>query len=132
MKTQYENGSFARQIVRSVAIGTAVGAVASVTILLVMAAVMAAGVFPSRADTLLATIAAVVGAFVGGLFAARAAGGKGLLYGAVVGLVLFLLTAVAGFSLIEDAVGKQMLLKLALMLVGGCAGGVVGVNLRRR
>ena len=132
MKTQYENGSLAHRILRSVAIGTAVGAVVSVITLLIMAAVMAAGVFPSRAVTPLAIGAAVLGALIGGLVAARLSGGKGLLYGAGVGLMLFLLTAAAGFSLFEDAGGNGMLLKAALMLVGGSLGGIVGVNWRRR
>ena len=132
MKINHENGSMTRRILRSVAIGAAVGAVATVVVLLIMAAGMAAGVFPSRAVKLLAIAAAVFGALVGGLVSARVAGEKGLLYGVGGALLLFLLTAAAGFSLFTDADGIHLALKAVLMVVAGAVGGIVGVNLRRR
>lgn len=132
MKAHSENGSLVRRILRPLAIGTAVGIAVCVLVLLVMAALMAAGVFPAKAVTPLALAAAGIGAFIGGFTAACVSRERGLLYGAGTGLVLFLLTAAAGFALLPDAGNTLLLAKAALMIGVGALGGILGVNGKRR
>lgn len=132
MKVRSEKESLFGRIIRPLAIGTAVGIVACVVILLVMAAMMASGVFPSRAVTLLALVAGGVGALIGGFVTARLSRERGLLYGAGSGLLLFLLTLAAGLFLSPEGEMGLWLVKLAIMVIGGALGGLIGVNIKRR
>ena len=62
----------------------------------------------------------------------RLAREKGLLIGALTGLLLFVILAIAGFIFVRDAHGSSAILKAAIFLACGAVGGIVGVNLRRR
>ncbi len=132
MKTRSEKGSLGWRIFRPLAIGVAVGAAACVLALLLMAALMASGVFPVKAVSPLALIAASIGAFAGGFAAARVSRERGLLYGAGIGGLLFLLTAAAGFAVLPDQASTLLLAKAALMIGIGALGGILGINGKRR
>lgn len=127
-----EEDSVVSRCVRPVLIGAAVGAFCCLAILMLCAAVMAARDIPQMAVTPMAVIAAAVGSFIGGLVSARAAGSRGIVYGAACGVVLYLLVMIAGFAVLKDIRGIYALVKLAVMV--GCAaiGGIIGVNVRRR
>lgn len=132
MKAHSENGSLLVRLIRPIAIGAGIGAVVCTLILVVMAAVMASVNVPARAVTPMALAAATAGAVAGGWTAARLSRERGLLYGAGSGLLLFLLVMAAGFTLMPEASGTMLLVKLALMVGGGALGGVLGVNMKRR
>lgn len=76
---------------------------------------------------MLCIIAAALGMFAGGFLAAKIADSMGLLIGALSGaagfLILLAVNAVSGT--VPDAVS---LLRFAVMLIAGAAGGVIGVN----
>lgn len=57
---------------------------------------------------------------------------KGLMLGAVCGLLLYLLVMLAGFAVLREIRGAYAVVKLAVMI--GCAalGGVLGVNMGKR
>ena len=101
-------------------------------ILLVMAAVMAGGTIPAWAVSPMAIGAAAVSSLAGGWVASRLSRERGLLYGAATGLLLFLLTVAAGFTLLQGLRDSVLLVKLAMMVVAGAVGGILGVNSRRR
>lgn len=118
--------------IRPVLTGTAAGALACALLLLAFAAVMSVRDVPQGAVTPLALTAAAAGAFAGGFVCARKARARGLAFGALCGLVLYLLTMLAGFAALQDMRGLFALLKLLLMVFCGAAGGVAGINFRRR
>lgn len=132
MKAHSEKHFSFGNVLRPLAIGAAVGIVVCVLVLLAMAALMASGLFPSPLVTPLALIAAAIGALAAGFTAARLSRERGLLYGAGSGLLLFLLTAVAGFAMLPDAGGTWLAVKAALTVGAGALGGVIGVNIKRR
>jgi putative membrane protein (TIGR04086 family) len=86
---------------------------------------------PRAAILPLAITAAAIGAFLAGLTAAAIAKQNGLLLGAVCGLVLFLLILLAGVARYAGVNGGNAVLKLAILLLCGSIGGVLGVNLRK-
>ena len=96
MSAQNRTPSALMQWLRPLLIGTAVGIIVCIALLLLMAAVVQAVDVPQRATIPLAVTAAAAGAFFAGLAAARAAGQRGLLFGALCGLLLFLLPAALG------------------------------------
>jgi len=116
---------------RPVVIGTAAGVLCCTAVLLIFALLMAVFDIPQIAVTPMAVAAAVVGAFFGGLVCARISGTRGLLYGAACGALMYLLIVIAGFSF-KDVNGLYALVKLIAVLASSSAGGVYGVNMRRR
>lgn len=113
-------------------IGVAAGAVGCLVLLLVFAAILAAQDIPQAAVTPMAVAAAAIGAFVGGFVAARIAKTRGILFGALCGLILYLLVMASGFAVLRDIRGTYAVVKLALMVVSAAVGGILGVNFRRR
>ena len=131
MESRDRTPSFARQWLRPLLVGTAIGVIVCVAALLLMAALVRTEDVPRAAVLPLAIAAAAAGAFAGGLAAAAAAGQRGLAVGALCGLVLYLLILLAGFIRYSGVSGGTAVLKLAVLIVAGGLGGVLGVNCRR-
>ncbi len=131
MSTRKEISAAAR-ILRPLGVGTGIGVVACTVILLIAAAIMTTGVLPTSAITPVALAAATIGSFFGGFAAARASRERGLLYGAGVGLLLFLLITIVGIAVLQELRGTMTLLKAALTIGCGALGGVLGVNVKKR
>ena len=131
MGTRRDPSTVAR-LLRPIAWGVGIGAVVCTVLLLIASAILTTGAIPQTAVSPIAFAILTVAAFVGGLIAARLSRERGLLTGALVGLLLFLLTAVLGLLILQALDGTSMLLKVALMIGGGALGGVLGVNVKRR
>lgn len=117
---------------RSILIGTGVGVVLGVVLLLAAAAVMASTGIPTGAVTPIALAVMSLSALAGGFVTARLARERGLLWGAVCGLLMFLIVALAGLSVEHTVQGTSLFLKLALTVACGAFGGVLGVNVGRK
>ncbi len=124
--------STATTILRPLGVGLGIGVIVCAVILLIAAAIMTTGILPASAVTPIALAAAAIGAFVGGFVAARLSRERGLLYGAGVGLLLFLLITVVGIAASQELRGTMMLLKAALTIGFGALGGVLGVNVKTK
>lgn len=132
MNTHDRTQSFFGRRIRPLLFGVAVGIVVCTLLLMLMAAVIQRVDVPAGAALPLAVGAAAAGAFLAGLTAALVAGQRGLLMGAVSGLLLYLPMLVAGLARYSSVDGAASLLKLAVLAVAGAVGGVLGVNRRRR
>lgn len=132
MKRSREPASVLPRILRPILIGVLVGVIAGVLLLLAAAAVMASTQLPTGIVSPIALAVIAVAALVGGFTAARLSRERGLLYGAGCGLLIFLVVAIAGFSVVPSSQGAMLLLKLALTVGGGALGGVLGVNVKRK
>ncbi len=132
MGSQKETGLFMQQWLRPLIIGLAVGVVCCTLVLLAMAAAVGSVDIPRAATVPLAVAAAALGAFAAGLTAALTAGRRGLLLGAVSGMLLFLVILLAGCIRYAGVDGGYALLKAAVLTVMGALGGVLGVNRRKR
>lgn len=113
---------------RSLLIGIPAALAAGAAFLLLFALLMTLWDLPPAAVTAFAVAAAVGGAFVGGFFTARLSGEKGWLMGLLCGAALFLLLFVVGICIHRELRAGMWLLKLFLLLAGGMAGGMLGVN----
>ena len=117
---------------RPALVGVAVGLIGCVGSLM-LAALLVQSVDVPRAVILpLAIAAAAIGAFLAGLTAAAVSGQRGLLFGAVCGLLLWLLILLAGVARYAGVSGGNTLIKLAVLVLAGSVGGVLGVNMRKR
>ncbi len=132
MRAHDRSPSFFRCWLRPVLVGVAVGVIACVGALMLMALIVQSMDVPRAAILPLAIAAAAIGAFLASLTAAAVAKQKGLLLGAVCGLILWLLILLAGVARYTGVSGEGAALKLAVLLLCGSVGGVLGVNLRKR
>ena len=96
--------------------------------LLITALLMTFLDMPSFVSTVLSVLSAALGAFVGGLMAARLSGKQGFFMGLLVGLSLFLLVLITGLLIHRRVQIGFLFIKLAVLLVCGMAGGMIGVN----
>ncbi len=132
MRSRQQESSAIYRVVRPLLWGVLVGVVSCLLVLLLMAAVLAAGDIARSAITPLAVSAAVFAALVGGFLTARLRGENGWLFGAACGLILYVLVMLTGLVMTHQLKGGYAFLKLALMVLAGAVGGVLGVNRRRR
>ncbi len=132
MRAHDRTPTFFHRWLRPVLVGVAVGLIGCIALLMLMALIVQSVDVPRAAILPLAIIAAAIGAFLAGLTAAAIAKQKGLLLGAVCGLVLWLLILLAGVARYEGVSGGNAVVKLAALVLSGGIGGVLGVNLRKR
>lgn len=118
------------RMVRPLLVGLCVGVISCTLLLLLMALAIGSVDIPRRLVLPLAIAAGAVAAFLAGLVAARLSGKNGLLLGLTCGLLLFLLILIAGFVRYTGVDTGVSAVKLAVLLVAGGVGGVLGVNKR--
>ncbi len=131
MRAHDRTPTFFARWLRPALVGVAVGLIGCIGLLMLMALIVQSVDVPRAAILPLAIIAAAIGAFLAGLTGAAIAKQKGLLLGAVCGLVLWLLILFAGVARYEGVSGGNALVKLAALVLSGGIGGVLGVNLRK-
>ncbi len=83
---------------------------------------------PMAAQTGMSVASAVIGAFLGGILSARAAQSRGWLMGLLCGLSLFVPVLVTGLLIHRSVQIGFLFIKLAVLLVCGMTGGMIGVN----
>ena len=112
MRAHDRTPTFFHRWLRPVLVGVAVGLIGCIALLMLMALIVQSVDVPRAAILPLAIIAAAIGAFLAGLTAAAIAKQKGLLLGAVCGLVLWLLILLAGVARYEGVSGGNAVVKL--------------------
>ncbi|MBQ4333001.1 MAG: TIGR04086 family membrane protein [Clostridia bacterium] len=132
MNTQSTTRTVLQQWVRPLLVGLCVGVLCCTLLLLLAALAIRSVEIPRAAVTPLATVAAGIGAFAGGLAAALAAGRRGLVMGALCGILLFVIILLAGLARATGIDPGYAAIKLAVLTVAGAIGGVLGVNRKRR
>lgn len=132
MNRSREQVSVLSRILRPLLIGVGVGITVGVLLLLAAAAVMVSTQVPAAAVTPVALAVIAVTALVGGFTTARLLRERGLLIGAACGLLIFLIVAIAGFSVDQAVQGTLLFLKLGLTVGCGALGGILGVNVKRK
>ena len=113
-----------KPVLTAVAVGAGI-------ILLLMALVALGMTFwdlPVQLISPIASLILVAGSWAAGYLCARMTHRKGLLSGAVCGVLLFLLVLAAGCVNLPESPGPALVLKLVMILTGAMAGGVMGVN----
>jgi putative membrane protein (TIGR04086 family) len=123
-QNQSDNGI----LIRSFGIGVLVGFIVLIVSLLSIAVLMTFLDVSQPAVTALSVIAGAIAAFAGGWTSGRISEKRGLMMGAICGLLLFLLVCIVGLILHRSMQMGFLFIKLAAFLFAGMAGGVVGVN----
>ena len=75
-----------------------------------------------------ATVSLAIGCFLGSFYAAKKFGQKGLLNGAIVGIITFAIILVVSLIVDKGAVTVNTLFHLIIFMLSSVIGGVLGVN----
>lgn len=132
MKTRNESGTGFSHYGIAILWGVAIGLAVCLAVLLIMALVLTIGDLSLSAASYLSAAALGIGALFGGCVTAKKAGGKGLLWGAACGALLFAILALVGFAFFQKVSGTSLWFRLAVAVLCGAIGGVLGINTRRR
>jgi len=128
MNSRKEHLTFASTLIRPILIGTLVGVAACMLLLFLAAYVASAFDIPQAVIVPLATVIAAMASFVGAFVGAKVAEKNGWLIGGMIGIVLFLVSIVAGIGFFDHLNGAFMLVKASVMVATGIIGGIVAVN----
>ena len=112
--------------------GLAVSTVAGAALLLTLSAVLTAQDIPMTAVAPMAVAAAGLGVLSGGFTAAKIGKKRGLLTGALLGMVFTLLITLIGIAWPGEFDTAAALIKLLVFTLTGAAGGFLGVCRKRK
>ena len=114
---------------KSLGKGVLAGLLTSFAMLLLLSGIMLWFSLSLSWGAVLAYIASAIGGFVGGYVVGILVDGKGLLFGAMTGLIIFLVTFFVGlFTEMRFPDIKDSTISLVITLASAAFGGVVGVN----
>jgi putative membrane protein (TIGR04086 family) len=114
--------------IKPVILGIIGGFIISILLLGIISFVFTVQDIPQSAILPFAFFSVCGGAFTGGFFASHLYKNKGLMLGALTGLLFFLILYIVGVFMNQINVGSLAFLKLVLSVVFGAIGGVIGVN----
>ncbi len=112
--------------------GVIISAVVTFISLFLIAVIMYYADIGNNFSSPLASIGLGIGCFSGGLFSAKKIGKNGLISGLLVSSILFIIVAIASLTATIKNVGILTLIHLAVMLLSGCIGGILGVNGKKK
>lgn len=117
------------EAIRAIVIGSVVGALFS-AILLGLAALgfVSAGNISHNVISPMMLALSVLGALTAGFVTAKVSHKRGLAYGAISGLLLFILYLIAGLVASNEPVSFTAGMRMIVMILSGAIGGLLGVN----
>lgn len=128
----YSNAGISKYV-KAILIGAGVGTLVCAILLLIITFVLTST--KSLPDSILSTVALVIGvfgAFTGGYVSVRIAKCRGMLLGAVCGILMFLIVFLVGISNSTDAVGIAAAIKGVAMTCASSIGGIFAVNKKQK
>nr|WP_319488108.1 TIGR04086 family membrane protein [uncultured Caproiciproducens sp.] len=114
---------------RSIVIGSVAGAVLCATLLGAFAlAFVSAGHIPQNLISPMMLALSVLSAFTAGFATAKISRKRGLAYGALSGLLLFVLFLVSGLIASNEAISFTAGIRMIVMIISGAIGGLLAVS----
>lgn len=119
--------------VKAVMFGTIGGLVVCTALLLIASFALAQmKSVPGSAIGTITMVFGALGALAGGYIAVRIARCRGMMYGILTGLALFLVVVIVGVCSSNESVTIATVIKGIAMLLSGAIGGIVAVNKKQR
>ena len=126
-KQMIENPVFGA--LRSIVIGSVAGAALCAALLgLCALGFVSSGHIPQSLISPIVIALSAISSFMAGFVAAKISRKRGLAYGALAGLLLFLLFLLSGIIAYHEAVSAGVILRMLVMVLSGALGGLVAVN----
>ncbi len=115
----------------NILIGAAIAVGVILLTMLIAAALMVFFNISVKYASPIASVCAGFGTFIGAYFAARKNGVKGLINGLLVAAVIFVIVTIVS-AFLNDQMTIMSLIHLAVIVLSGCIGGIMGVNKREK
>lgn len=130
MKNGRENSENAvLGILRPIIFGSVAGAFICAVLLAICAwAFVASKHLPQSILQIMVLVIVSISAFFSGFIAAKISHERGFFFGALAGLILYLLFFVCGLIVSNDSITIAALTRLLIMVIIGSIGGIIGVN----
>lgn len=116
-----------KKLMISSAIGTGIGAICSSVMLFLMAAILAIGNIPPALILPMAMATLAIGAFASGIIAAKLGKSKGIICGAVSGIIFFVLVWIRS-AIVGSTFGIELIIKAVIIILSSALGGIIGIN----
>ena len=115
----------------NILIGSAIAVGVILLTMLIAAALMVFFNISVKYASPIASVCAGFGTFIGSYFAARKNGQKGILNGIMTAAIIFVFVTIVSVFL-NDRMTIISLIHLAVIVLSGCIGGIMGVNKREK
>ncbi len=122
-----EMGVSPRNFYTNVLIGVAVAAGVILLVMLIAAALMVLLDINVMYASPISSVCAAIGTFCGAYLAARKNKSKGIVNGLLVAAIIYVLISIVALIL-DDNFTVMSLIHLAVIVLSGCIGGIMGVN----
>ncbi len=118
-----------KALIKSVLIGTLCAILSQIIMLCIVSVIMLTTkkMFDGALDYVMIAVSAI-GALAGGFIAAKLNKGAGLIVGLITGFALFVILTAAALINSDSSLSVLSLIRLGAMLLGGAAGGILGVR----
>lgn len=128
----YENTNKTK-VVKAILFGALIG-ILLCTCLTVIATIIVVKMksIPTDYINIISIIFCVISAFFSGFIAVRIAKSKGMLYGALTAMLLYLILLIAGLCVNSGSLSFVSLTKLISMVIAGGIGGIFAVNKKQK
>lgn len=118
-----------KKAIRGVIFGVLGGSLVTILLTLICSFILLmSGKLPYELLDYITLAFAGLGAFAGGYIASRIIKSAGLVWGAITGLIMFIIVFIAGFSNQNGGITMLTLYKLLIILLCSSLGGIIGVN----
>lgn len=98
----------------------------------VSAFILTNGLLPSELTNIITIAALGAGSFTGGIVASRITKSAGMITGLITGFAVFLLITIIGLCRSSDSITYLTFIRLAVTVVLGGIGGIIGVNKKEK
>lgn len=122
-----EMGVSTRSFYINVLIGTAVAVGVILLTMLISSAIMVLLDINIMYASPISSVCAAIGTFCGAYFSARKNKSKGIVNGLMVAAIIYILVGIVALFL-DDNFTVMSLIHLAVIVLSGCIGGIMGVN----
>ena len=117
--------------------GILVGAIICITVIIMLLMLCAffitqLGSIPTDAINIVVSAINGIGVFCGSFIALRIIKFKGIIFGAILGLIFFVLIFIAGLISSTETISLNTLIKLIVCVICGGIGGILGVNRKEK
>lgn len=118
---------------KSLLLGAVCGALSSAGLTALCALCLSKmGTLPRESLWIIVIVMLAIGGFTGGYISARSFKANGLLMGAGVGLLLFIILAAGKACTTDSGLSTHFIYKACALIGGGALGGIIGVNKKER
>ncbi len=98
----------------------------------IFAVIMYLGEIGFEYSAVFGTVSVAAGCFAGGFYAAKKIGQKGLINGAIIGIITFGIVTLISLIVDDGAITFNTLFHLIIFMLSAIIGGIIGVNKREK